>query len=109
MHLVIPMAAIKCLPVQYFMCELTLTDHPPFLTPHCLLVLHSSIFKWKELARYTQRSLLHILILQTWEVMPEDFEGLTPYSPYKEKAYIHKILVSSISPCKLQAPLIQGT
>lgn len=104
MHLVIPMATIRCLLVQYFMWELTLTDHPPFLTPHYLHVLHSSISKWKELACYTQRSFLHILILQTLEVMPEDFEGLTPYSPYKEKAYIYKILVSSISPYKLQAP-----
>jgi len=41
--------------------------------------------------------LLHIRILQTWEVKPEDLRALTPYSPYKERAYIHEILVSSIS------------
>ena len=39
---------------------------------------------------------LHIRLLQTWEVRLEDLRALTPYSSYKERTYIHKILVSSI-------------
>ena len=39
---------------------------------------------------------LHIHLLQTWEVRLEDLGALTPYSPYKERTYIHGILVSSI-------------
>lgn len=48
--------------------------------------------------------LLYIRILQTWEVKPEDLEALTPYSPYKERAYIYGILVNSISLYKHQDP-----
>ena len=39
---------------------------------------------------------LHIHLLQTWEVRLEDLGALTPYSPYKERTYIHGILVNSI-------------
>ena len=39
---------------------------------------------------------LHIRLLQTWEVRLEDLGALTPYCPYKERTYIHGILVSSI-------------
>ena len=47
---------------------------------------------------------LHIHILQKWEVKPKDLGALIPYSPYKEIAYIHRILVSSISLYKHQTP-----
>lgn len=47
--------------------------------------------------------LQHICILQTWEVKLEDLKALTLYSPYKERAYIHGNLVSSISLNKHQA------
>ena len=43
-------------------------------------------------------------ILRTWEVKPEDLRALTPYFPYKERAYIHEILVNFISLYKRQAP-----
>ena len=47
--------------------------------------------------------LLHIRILQIWEVRPKDLKALTSYSSYKEKAYIHGILVNSIPLYKHQA------
>ena len=57
-------------PLKYLYMERTCTPHP-------------KIF-------------LHIHLLQTWEVRLEDLGPLTPYSPYKERTYIHGILVSSI-------------
>lgn len=69
--------------------EYHLMKDPLYLPLHIILrILHSTIFIWKELAYH---ALLHILILQTLEIKLEDLRALTPYIPYKEKGYIHRI------------------
>ena len=65
-------------PLKYLYMERTFTPHPKIL--------------------------LCIRLLQTWEVRPKDLWALTPYSSYKERAYIHGILVSSIPLYKHQTP-----
>lgn len=70
--------SFACPPLKYVYMERISTPHPKIL--------------------------LHILILQTWDVKPKDLRALTSYSPSKERVYIHRILVNSISLYKHQAP-----
>lgn len=70
--------SFTCPPLKYVYMERTSTPHPKIL--------------------------LHILILQTWEVKFKDLKVLTLYSPSKERVYIHGILIRSIPLYKHQAP-----
>ena len=65
----------------------------------CQTLAHSPLkyFHMERIFTPCPNILLHIHILQKWKVKPEYPRALTPYTPYKERTYIFKIFVNSIS------------